>query len=178
VRLFNIDPATDITTNSGVLRVTIRQRSWLIVVLESAVLLTVAIVLYTSWAGMSLVLRILFISALVADAAALTFQVAGTEIVEIDEQKLTVSKEVHGWEWKREYSIKECRELEWKQGAEGTPQGLGCKIGWRTVRFGKNLTENQAIQILTALQQQLPRVANQLCSYPEGKKQFITLGLN
>jgi hypothetical protein len=168
----------NITTSSGVLRVTIRQRSWVIVVFEVAVLLTVAIVLYTNWVGMSYVFRVLFVWALIADAAALTFQLSGTEIVEIDAEKLTVSKEVHGWERKQEYSIRECRELEWMEGTEGRPKRLQCKVGWRTVTFGRNLTENQAIQILTALQETLPEVANQLCSYPEGKKHFITLGLN
>jgi len=62
--------------------------------------------------------------------------------------------------------------------SEDTPEQLQFKIGWRTIAFGKSLTENQAIQILTALQQALPNVAHELCSYPEGKKNFITLGLS
>jgi hypothetical protein len=88
-----------------------------------------------------------------------------------------IRKEIHGWERNREYSIKECRELECVQGSKDTPQGLQFKTGWRTVRVGENLSENQAIEILTALQQSVPEAAQQLCSYPDGKKHFITLGL-
>jgi hypothetical protein len=89
-----------------------------------------------------------------------------------------ICKDIRGWEQMREYEIKECRELEWMEPLEGTPQRLQFKIGWRTITVGKSLTENQAIQIFTALQQTLPNVAQKLCSYPEGKKHFITLGLS
>jgi hypothetical protein len=68
--------------------------------------------------------------------------------------------------------------MEWMRGAEETPQRLQCKIGPRTIGFGENLTEDQAIQVLTALQRSLPEVAHQLCSYPDSKAHFITLGLS
>ena len=64
------------------------------------------------------------------------------------------------------------------EGSEDTSQSLQFKNGWRTITFGKDLTENQAIQILTELQKALPNVAQLLCSYPEGKKHFLTLGLS
>lgn len=178
MRLLNTDPTIDILTDSGTLRVTVNPaRSWLVVV-EIGVVLIFGAVTYRNWDSISQVLRVLFIGALASSTAALVFQLSGTEIIEIDAERLVVRKEVHGWERKREYSVKECRESEWMQSAEDTPRRLQCKIGWRTVTFGKDLTENQAIQILTALQQNLPDVARQLCSYPEGKKHFITLGLS
>jgi hypothetical protein len=127
---------------------------------------------------MSQLFRVLFVSGTLSGAAALVFQLSGTEIIEISSDKLTVRKEIHGWERKREYSTKECRELQWMQGAEDTPQSLQFKNGWRTVTLGENLSENQAIEILTALQQSVPEAAEQLCSYPDGKKHIITLGLS
>jgi hypothetical protein len=108
----------------------------------------------------------------------LIFQSSGIEILEIDTNKITLSKGVHGWERKREYEIKQCRELEWMEGGEETSRRLQFKTDWRAIAFCENVTENQAVQILTALQQILPGVAQQLCSYPEGKKHFLTLGLS
>lgn len=89
-----------------------------------------------------------------------------------------LTKDIHGWERKREYEIKECRELEWVEGREDKSERLQFKNGWRTITFGHNLKESQAIRILTALQRTLPNVAQQLCSHPGGKKHFITMGLN
>ena len=160
------------------LRVTVHpSRSWLVVLLELGVLMAFTAVIYQNWAKTSHVLRGVFVIALISGVAGLVFQLAGTETIAIDASKITLCKDIHGWERKREYGIKECRELEWMQGAEDTPQRLQFRIGWRTITFGRNLTENQAVQILTALQQTLPDVAQQLCSYPEEKKHFITLGL-
>jgi hypothetical protein len=179
MRLPNTDPTIDISANSGMLRVTVHPgRSWLVVLLGVGGIIIFGIMMYRNWASMSHMFRVLFVWALISGTAALIFQLSGTEIIEIDAQRLIVRKEVHGWERKREYNVEECRELEWMQGVENTPQRLQCKIGWRTVRFGEDLTENQAIEILAALQQSLPDVAQQLCAYPEEKKHFITLGLS
>lgn len=108
----------------------------------------------------------------------LIFQFSGTEIIEIDSKKIVLRRELHGWERTREYEIKECRELEWMEGSEDTPERLQFKVGWRTVTLGKSLTDNQALQVFAALQNTLPDVAQQLCAYPEGKKHLITLGLS
>jgi hypothetical protein len=161
------------------LRVTVHPpRSWLVVLFEGGVILIFGIMTYRNWGSMSQLFRVLFVSAVVSGVVALLFQLSGTEIIEISSDILTVRKEIHGWERKREYSIKECRELEWMQGAEDTPQSLRFKNRWRTVTLGENLSENQAIEILTALQQTVPEAAQQLCSYPDGKQHFVTLGLS
>jgi hypothetical protein len=179
MRLPNSDPTIEISTGSGVLRVTVRPaRSWPVILLELGVLTAFATVISGNWARLSYGFRGVFIFALVSAAAGLLFQFSGTETIEIDTNKIALCKDIHGWERKREYGLNECRELEWTEGTEDTSQRLQFKIGWRTVTFGNNLTENQAIEILTALQQALPNVAQQLCSYPEGKKHFITLGLS
>jgi len=44
--------------------------------------------------------------------------------------------------------------------------------------FGKGLSEDTANEILTALQQALPDVAQKVCSSPGSKEHFVTLGLN
>ncbi|HEY6386621.1 MAG TPA: hypothetical protein VIX91_13160 [Candidatus Acidoferrum sp.] len=173
MRLPTADPTIEISTNSGMLRVTVHPvRSWLVVLLGLGALMVFAAATYEYLARMSQVFRGVFIFAIVSSAIGLIFQLSGTEIIEIDSNKITLRKEVHGWGRKREYEIKECRELEWMEGSEDAPQRLQFKFGWRTITFGKSLTENQAIQILTALQQALPNVAQQLCSHPEGKKHF------
>ena len=64
------------------------------------------------------------------------------------------------------------------QGADRHAAVMQFKHGWRTIRIGENLSENQALEILTALQQSVPEAAQQVCSYPDGKKHFTTLGLS
>jgi hypothetical protein len=178
MRLPNTDPRIEISSGSGVLRVTVHPaRSWLAILIELGVLAAFATFISGNWARLSYEFRGVFLFVLVAAVAGLLFQFSGTETIEIDKNKIALGKDTHGWERKREYGLNECRELEWAEGTEDTPQRLRFKIGWRTVTFGNNLTENQAIEILTALQQALPNVAQQLCSYPEGKKHFITLAL-
>jgi hypothetical protein len=180
MNILNTDPTIDISTSSGMLRVTVHpSRSWLVVICESVAILIFGIITYRYWGSMSQLFRVLFVSGTLSGAAALIFQLSGTEIIEIGSEKLTVRKEIHGWERKREYSIKECRELEWMQDAEDTPQSLQFKTGrWGRVTLGESLSENQAIEILTALQKSVPEAAQQLCSYPDDKKHFITLGLS
>jgi len=102
---------------------------------------------------------------IVSSAAGLIFRWSGVEVIKINADKITLCKGVHGWERKREYEVIKCGELEWREGGRGTPSQLQFKADQRTIVFGENLTENQAIQILTALQQILPSVAQQLCSY-------------
>ena len=179
MRLPKTDPTVEISTSSGTLRVTVYPgRSWPLALLELSVLAGVIVATYRNWATMSRMLRGAFIFALVSGVAGLIFQFSGTETIEIDSNRITLCKDIHGWERKREYQTKECRELEWMEGSGDTSQRLQFKNAWRTITFGKDLTEDQAIQILTALQKALPEVAQRLCSYPEGKKHFLTLGLS
>ncbi len=179
MRLPNTDPTVEISTTSGILRVEVRpSRSWPALVVELLVIGGFAALTYQNWAKMSPLLHVLFVIALASGILGLIFQFSGVEILKIDSDKITLSKGVHGWERKREYENKRCRELEWMEGGEDTPRRLQFKTDWRAIAFCENLTENQAIQILTALQEILPSVAQQLCSYPEGKKHFLTLGLS
>lgn len=178
MRFPSTDPTIEISTSSGTLRVTVHPaRTWLIFPVEFVVLIAFVAQISENWGKMSPLLRYAFVGGIMLGAIRLIFR-SGVEIIEIDAEKITLSKDARGWERKRQYRINECRELEWMQSTEDNPQRLQCKVGWKTVTFGAGLTENQAIEILTALQQTLPNAAQQLCSYPEGKKHFITLGLS
>lgn len=179
MRLLNTEPTIDMSTSSGMLRVTLHpSRPLLVVICESVAILIFGFMTYRYWGSMSPLSRVLFVIGTLSGAAALLFQLSGTEVIEISSERLTVRKGIHGWERMREYPLQECRELEWMQGAEDTPQSLQFKTGWGTVTLGENISENQAIEILVALQQSVPDAAQQLCSYPGGKKHFITLDLN
>jgi vacuolar-type H+-ATPase subunit I/STV1 len=167
-----------IISSSGMLRVTIPpRRSWLLILLEIAVSLVVVIWVYGSWTKMSLLFHVLFIWGIVTAFLALIYQLSVTQVIEFDSQRITVCKEIRGWERKKEYRVEDCSELEWSEGSEHQPAMLGCKAGWRTVKVCEDLSEDESIEILTALQRSLPDVAQKLCSYPRSKEHFLTLGI-
>ena len=89
------------------------------------------------------------------------------------------NKQILGWNRTTEYSVSDCRELQWHTQSEGDSYGLQCKVGWRTVKFGEYISEDEAIDVLTALQSNLPDVAQRICAMPNtSKKHFTTLGLS
>lgn len=179
MRLPNADPTIEVSTSSGTLFVAVHPaRSWLVIILEVAMLSVFAYFGYKTWPSLSQPFRAVFVLATLSGAAGLVFRWSGVEVIEINADKITLSKSVQGWERKREYETKQCRELEWMEDREHESGRLQFKTDWRTISFGENITENQSIQILTALQQALPNVAQQLCSYPADKKHFLTLGLS
>lgn len=161
------------------LRVTIPpRRSWFLILLETAVFLVGAIWVYGLWGKMSLLFHVLFIWGLVCAFLALIYQLSMAQAIEFDSQRITVCKEVRGWERRKEYNIEDCSELEWSEGSEDQPAALKCKVGRRTVKLCEDLSEDESIEILTALQRSLPDVAQKVCSYPNFKEHFLTLGLN
>ena len=90
----------------------------------------------------------------------------------------TACKDIHGWERKKEYSIHDCSELEWDSGGENRRSGLRRRAGPETIYFAEELSEEEHIEIAVALQNHLPMVAQKICSYPNYKEDFITLGLD
>jgi len=114
----------------------------------------------------------------VAGVVAWFYQLSGSEVIEFDARQLRITKDILGWTRVTEHPIEACTELELHEKGEDDPCGLQCKVGWRTVKFGAYISEEQAIRILTALQRELPDVAYRLGTSPEGKKHFITLGLS
>jgi hypothetical protein len=172
-------PKVDVVASSGMLRVTVNPRpNWLGMIAALAVAVFGAYTLYRDWAHFPLGIRVVWLWVVVSTVPLLVYQFFGEEIIEVDSRMLTIRKGVHGWERKREYRIEDCSELEWEKGRKGKSPGLTCRVGWRTVAFGDDLSEDDAIAILAALQQTLPAVAQKICAYPGGKEHFITLGLN
>jgi len=171
-------PKVDVMASSGRLCVTVHPRPhWQagLVALGGDVIF--AAVLYHFWYLSPLSLRVIWIVMLVSTLFSSVYQFLGEEIIEIDSQKLSIRKGIHGWERKREYQINECSNLEWDAGRKRGSY-LTCKVGRWPIKFGNGLSENDANEILSALQQTLPDVAQRICAYPGGKEHFITLGLN
>jgi hypothetical protein len=168
-----------IVSGSGMLRLTIPpSRSRLLILLEIAVLLVGMKWVYGSWTRISALFHVLFIWGFVSAALGLIYQLSVTQVVEFDSQYMTLCKEIHGWERKKDYKIQECSELEWSEGSEGEPEALKCRVGRRRITVCQDVSEAESIEILTALQRSLPEVAQRVCSYPDFKEHFLTLGLD
>jgi hypothetical protein len=169
-------PNVELKASSGILCVTVHPRPhWLagLAALGSDIFLSA--VLYHFWSVMPRSLRAFWIFILVSALLSSIYQFFGEEIIEFDSQRLTIRKGIHGWERKREYLITECSELEWDAGSKGRSH-LRCKVGRWPRQFGNGVSENDGIEILSALQRTLPDVAQKICAYPD-RKHFITLGL-
>ena len=169
----------DIVAASGVLSVTIRPNllsSWMS--LEAVLIALFSRYAFRAWQEMSWVTRALFLWVEVGGVIGWFYQVSGSENIEIDSRQLRIRKETLGWGRVTEHPIEDCSALEVHDQGKGDHYGLQCKVGWRTVKFGEYLSEDQSIQVLTALQAELPDVAQKLGTNLEGKKHFITLGLS
>ena len=170
-------PKVDVLTSSRMLCVTVHPRpDWLVVALGCDIIF--AAVIYYSWPSTPHFGRIIWIVILVSTLISSVYEFFAEEIIEIDSQRLTIRKGIHGWERVREYQIDECSNLEWKAGGEGGGSYLTCKVGRWPIKFGNRLSEDNATEILSALQRTLPDVAQKIGAYPGGREHFITLGLN
>ncbi len=170
--------AAEITSASGTLRVTITPKPhWFSLLIEAVALVFFCIYTFRQWAAMQLWFRALLLWGIGSGAVAVFYQLSGTELIEFDSQKLVINKQVLGWNRVSEYPISDCSELEARTPTENNGSGLQCKVGWRKIKFGDYITQDEAIEILTALQSSLPDVAQKLGATPEGKKHIITLGL-
>jgi hypothetical protein len=148
-----------------------------LVPIEIAGTLFFASILYRTWADLSFVMRATYVWGFVGGALALVYQLSGGEIIEFSPEKLTVSKDIHGWERTKDYQTQECSGLEWEHSGGDRQTGLKCKIGLGTIHFGEGLSEDESIEILVALDRHLPELARKICSYPGSSEHFITLGL-
>jgi hypothetical protein len=170
-------PNVELKAGSGMLSVTVHPGlHWLAGLSALGADIFLSAVLYHFWPVMPLFLRLFWIFILVSALLSSIYQLFGEEVIEFDSQKLTIRKGIHGWERKREYQINECSELEWDKGRKGRSY-LTCKVGRWPRQLGNGVSENDAIEILSALQRTLPEVAQKICAYPDGKQHFITLGL-
>jgi|SRR5580658_679969 hypothetical protein len=168
----------DIVASSGILRVTVPpRRPWFLILATIATDLAFLAMIHNSWAQMPLWFQIFIIWVFVSSGIGLVFQLSVTQIIELDSLRLKVCKDFHGWERKREYEVADCSDLEWVNASRGRAAALECKIGWRTIVVAKDLSEDEAAEVLAALQKSLPDVAQTLCSSAPSKDHFLTLGL-
>ena len=171
-------PKVDVVASSGMLCVTIHPRpGWQAALAALGGDVIFAVVLYQVWSATPLSVRIVWLALLPIILLSSVYEFFGEEIIEIDSQKLTIRKGIHGWERKREYQIDECCNLEWSAGRKGSSH-LTCKVGRWPVAFAKRLSESDADNIFLALQQTLPDVAQKICASTGNKEHFITLGLH
>jgi hypothetical protein len=171
-------PKVDVVATSGILCVTIHPRlNWQAAVAALGGDVIFAVVLYQAWSATPLSIRIVWLALLPFILLSTVYEFFGEEIIEIDSQKFTIRKGIHGWERKREYQIDECSNLEWSAGRKGGSH-LTCKVGRWPIVFAKKLSEADADKIFLALQQTLPDVAQKICASTGNKEHFITLGLH
>jgi hypothetical protein len=179
--IFKKERAIDIVAASGMLRVSISPKpSMSAMVIEALVVVFVGGMFLRTWASMTTWVRVFVVWGFASAISAWFYQLSGSETIEVDERKLTLTKHIFGWNRTREYAVSECHDLEWHEPqGEGDTCALQCKIGWRSVRFGEYISETEAIEILTALQVNLPDVADQLLStHGSATQHFTTLKLN
>ena len=176
---FEREARVEILPISGVLRVTIQpQPNFILMLLEVAVAVLFWTITVRRWSSMSLLERGFYVWGDVSTLIAFLYQLSGSEQIEFDSQKLTIRKSTVGWERTREYSVEECTELEWYSSSSWNQAScLHCKIGWKMILFAEYVSEKQAMEILSALQQNLPEVYRKMGA-TQGKSHFQTLGLS
>ena len=178
---FKRERTIEIESVSGTVRVTVTPKRSLITMLPEAVAIGIfCVYLLRSRASIAPWWRALLAWAVVSSVIAWFYQLSGSEIIEFDAQKVTICKHVFGWTRASEYPVSDCQELQWREAkGEGDYDGLQGKVGWRTITFGSYISEDEAIEVLTALQSSLPDVAQQLCTMADStKNHFTTLNLS
>lgn len=100
-----------------------------------------------------------------------------SEVIEFDAREIRIRKERLGWERRKQYPIGECSDLK-MQDESGSPHGLEFRFGrWRTIEIADALTPEQAINVIAALQESLPDVAQNLLPSLDITRHFTKLGL-
>ncbi len=167
----------EIAVVSGTLRVAVRPSPhWLSILFQAAIIALFGVLSLRSWQTESLLVRIATVAVVIGGIAGWFAQLFGfSEEIEFDQKGLRIRTETFGWERTREYPIEHCSDLQ-VQDLTSDPHGLQCRLGWRTIEFGDYLSEQQAIEVLSALQDALPDVAPKLLPSVDITK--LGLGLN
>jgi hypothetical protein len=140
---------------------------------QAAIIALFGLLSLRSWQTEPLLVRIASVAVVIGGIGGWFAQLFGfSEEIEFDQKSLRVRTETFGWERTREYPIEQCTDLQ-VQDRTGGPHGLQCRIGWRTIEFGDYLSEQQAIEVLSALQDAMPDVAPKLLPSVD----ITTLGL-
>jgi Integral membrane protein (DUF2244) len=165
---------------SGTVRVTVTPKPlWIALTVEAVGIAIFGGYIFRAWVSMSLWYRALLVWTVAGAFVAWVYQMLGAEMIEFDTQKLSISRRSLGWTRTVEYPASDCHELEWREAqSEGDASRLQCKIGRRTIKFGEYISEEEAVEILAALQNNLPEVAQQLLATSDSKKHFTALNLS
>jgi hypothetical protein len=170
-------PKIDVVARSGMLCVTVHPTpNWQAGLFAAGSDVLLGVLLYHYWPLTTVVMRVVWIFAMISALLGLIYQLLGEEVMEIDSRKLTIRIGIHGWEQTREYQINECSNLQWRSGHRGGSY-LGYKVGSWPKTFAKNISEADGDKVLSALRQALPDVAQQICASPGDKEHFVTLRL-
>jgi hypothetical protein len=174
---FKPHATVDILVVSGSLRIVVQPSPvWPSMLFQAAIIALFGFLSLRSWQTEPLLVRIATVAVVIGGIGGWLAQLFGfSEEVEFDQKSLRVRTETFGWERTREYPIEQCSDLQ-VQDLTGDPHGLQCRIGWRTIEFGDHLSEQQAIQVLSALQDALPEVVPKLLQSVDVTK--LGLGLN
>jgi hypothetical protein len=167
--------SVEIVFVSGTLRVTVRPSpNWLLLLVEAGMIAVFAVLSFRTRAEMPLLERILSAGVVIGAIGAWFKQLFGfSEVIEFDRKHLRIRKERFGWERTKEYPIEQCSDLS-LQDKSGNPHGLQCRFGrWRTVEFGGCLSQEQAMEVLFALQNDLPEIAHDVLPSIDITRHFV-----
>jgi hypothetical protein len=177
---FEREAKVEILPISGMLRVTVVPRpSSALMLIEIAAAFVFGAITVRQWSSMSFLMRAFYIWCDVSTLLAFLYQLSGFEQIEFGPEKLTIRKSMLAWERTREYPVEDCTELEWHHSSgENRGSCLHCKVGWKMVFFARYISETQALEIISALQEHFPQVSRKMAAMPGGKSHFQTLGLS
>jgi hypothetical protein len=166
MNFFKPSAEVEILAGPDALHVTVKSDPQAFSLLAQAGLIAIYVALVLStWATDHLIRRVVEAStAVVLIIVWLERLSPSPEVIEFKPDSLTIRKERFGWNRESVYSIDQCTDLGVRDPA-GKPHGLQCRVGsrgWRTIEFGDALSAEQATQVLVALQDSLPRVAQKL----------------
>jgi hypothetical protein len=180
VSFFKTRRSTEITAVSGAVRVTVHpQPAWLLLLLEVVIFTGFATVAFRGWAHEPIHMRALLVIVTASCVLSFFYQLSGTEVIEIDARKISLEKDLLGWQHIREYPTSKCTEFEVRYHmGRNDYHRLQFKLGWRTIRFGEYMSEEEGDEVVNALYDKLPEVARQIGAMLGSPKNFTTLNLS
>jgi len=101
------------------------------------------------------------------------------QLIEFGKEKVRIGRVVMGLERMSEYAVEKCSQLTWCEPRD-TEDGsvLEFKYGLRKIRCGEGLSAQQGQEILAALQEHLPEVAQKMGMFSGSETPHLTrLGL-
>ncbi|HET9407136.1 MAG TPA: hypothetical protein VFO39_07845 [Candidatus Sulfotelmatobacter sp.] len=178
--LFEHHVEMEVVSGPGLLRAVLRLRpSGALLGIEIVTIVFVDFLLLRNWHTQSLLERGLRLFIVLSGLVAMVKLLSGSEeIIEIDSSTLKITKEILGWNRTTEYPIDRCSDFQ-ARAEEGHVGGLQCRVGrWKTIKFADYLSEEQAEEVIAALQDALPDIAEKLLPSMDITKHWTMLRLS